>query len=292
MNTPFLKMTGAGNDFLVFDDRKGDCAGASPQRWASLCARRTGVGADGIVLLCDSEHYDFRMVFINADGAEAEMCGNGARCLAWAAAVENGLGREVTIDSPRPEGWEMPEGIGTRQAWSISFEARDGRHDGLGWGRQAMVSLGSSSDIKDLTLETDEGVVRGALLHVGVPHFVSLSDDPETVPLDRIGLRLRSHERLGPAGANVSYVSEEPDSEGAYHIRTFERGVEAETLSCGTGAAAAAAVLARQGASSPLSLRGRGGILKVYFTAGEGSIEDIWLEGPVRVIYRGELAEI
>lgn len=292
MSMPFLKMTGAGNDFLVFDDRKGDCEGSSPERWVSLCARRTGVGADGILILHDSEIFDFRMVFLNADGAESQMCGNGARCIAWAAAVEKGLGHGLTVDSPKPEGWKLPEGIGSRQIWSITFEAADGRHDALGWERRAMVTLGSSSEPRDLTLETSEGAVSGALLNVGVPHFVSLTDDPETVPLDSIGLWLRSHERLGPEGANVSFAAREPDEEGCYAIRTFERGVEGETLSCGTGAAAAAAVLAREGASPPVQIRARGGILRVHFIHGEQGIEYIWLEGPVRVIYRGVLADI
>ena len=292
MSTPFLKMTGAGNDFLVFDDRECGLGDISPQRWASLCARRTGVGADGILLLRESDSCDFRMVFFNADGGEGQMCGNGARCLAWAAAVESGLGRELTMDSPRPDGWGIPQGIGGRQVWSVTFEAADGRHDALGWERTVLVSLGSASDPVELTLETSEGAVSGSLLSVGVPHFISLTGDPQSVPLDSIGLWLRSHQRLGPGGANVSFLAREPDDEGSYSIRTFERGVEAETLSCGTGAAAAAAILAREGVSAPVSIRAGGGVLNVYLTAGEQGVGDIWLEGPVRVIYRGVLADI
>lgn len=292
MSIPFFKMTGAGNDFLVIDDRKGVVSGTSRERWSDLCARRTGVGADGVLLLRNSEKFDFQMVFLNADGREGQMCGNGARCLAWAAAVENGLGTELTVDAPKPEGWNLPEGIGAKQIWSVTFEAADGIHSAIGWERIALVTIGSSSGQKKLSLDTSEGVVTGSLLNVGVPHFVSLTDDPETIPLESLGPWLRSHEQLGSEGANVTFVAKEVDQDGSFTIRTFERGVEAETLSCGTGAAAAALVLAREGAESPVSVHARGGDLKVYFNSGDSGIDNIWLEGPVRVIYRGVLADI
>ena len=119
MNTQFLKMAGAGNDFIVFDDRDERFRSTTPERWAGLCARRTGVGADGVLMLRESEGADFRMVYLNSDGIEADMCGNGARCLAMAAAVEFGLGQEFSIESPAPSGWSLPGGIGSRSARPI-----------------------------------------------------------------------------------------------------------------------------------------------------------------------------
>jgi diaminopimelate epimerase len=135
-------------------------------------------------------------------------------------------------------------------------------------------------------------MVTGTLLNVGVPHFVSLTEDPSMVPLESIGLWIRSHEKFGSEGANVNFVSRDTDHNGCYTIRTFERGVEAETLSCGTGAAAAALVLSAEGVESPVSIQARGGVLKVYFSREGDTVKDIWLEGPVRVIYRGVLADI
>jgi diaminopimelate epimerase len=292
MSVPFFKMTGAGNDFMVIDDRDGMVSGTSRERWADLCARRTGVGADGVLLLRNSDNYDFQMTFFNADGREGQMCGNGARCLAWVAAVEMGLGSELTVDSPKPWGWDLPEGIGAKQVWTVTFEASDGRHEALGWGRTVIVTIGSTSGRRELSLKTSAGEVAGSLVNSGVPHFVSLTEDPSLVPLESIGLWIRSHKQFGSEGANVNFVSRTPDHHGCYAIRTFERGVEAETLSCGTGAAAAAMVLSEEVADSPISIRARGGVLKVHFSRGDDTIEDIWLEGPVRVVYRGVLADI
>ena len=300
MSAPFLKMTAAGNDFLVFDDRDGDYGGTGPDRWAQLCARRTGVGADGVLLIraADEADADFRMHYLNADGSEAAMCGNGARCIAWAAAVERGLGRELGVDTPRPGAWGLPEGIGAKQVWSISFTAPDGLHHALGWERTVMVSLGDPTPLQELSVTTGEQARAwdGSLLTVGVPHLVLPVQDPSEVDVEEEGGRLRWHEDLGPEGANVDFLALEPDEEGAHAIRTYERGVEGETLACGTGAASAAVFLAARGNASPVVLRPRSGeLLRVHFARDRDEpdrIADLWLEGPINLVYRGILADV
>ncbi|MFC1628889.1 diaminopimelate epimerase [Gemmatimonadota bacterium] len=292
MNRPFLKMSGAGNDFIVFDDRDDMLRSTTPERWAGLCARRTGIGADGVLMLRKAEGADFQMVYLNSNGFEADMCGNGARCLARAAAVEFGLGQEFSMESPSPDGWKLPEGIGSRQIWAVEFLAGDGRHHAIGWGEQVMTSIGDPTGFTPLELITGAGSFEGTLLDTGVPHFVTLVDDIDGVDLEGIGSEIRHHADVGPDGANANFLGSGPDAEGCYPIRTFERGVEAETLACGTGCAAAASVLVLSGVPSPIRLRTGGGVLTVHLVLDGGSVRDLWLEGPANIIYRGRLADI
>jgi diaminopimelate epimerase len=291
MNTPFLKMEGTGNDFLVIDDRSGSVSDYPVERWADLCARRTGIGADGVLLLRPGTDGDIGMVYLNADGRESTMCGNGARCLAWAAAMEFGLGRELTLESPMPAGWELPAGIGSRQVWSLTLEAADGPHHALGWGENVMISIGDPDPPLERPLDPAPVDRPGLLVDTGVPHYVVTVPDPAGLDLTQLGPAIRHHPDLGPAGANATFIAAGPDGEGRYHFRTWERGVEAETLSCGTGAAAAAAVLARAGTPSPISLRAAGGQLRVHFSPGESAPRNLWLEGPIRLVYRGALVD-
>jgi len=283
-------MEAAGNDFLVFDDRAGKLDPLPAERWAGLCRRRTGVGADGVLLLLSESRADFRMRYLNADGGEAGMCGNGARCLAWAAAMEFNLGRELDVAAPRPAGWEPPAGIGGRQIWSLAFTAADGPHHALGWGEVVVVSLREPSPPAPCRLRVPTGTVSGERVDTGVPHLVVRVPDPERILPEREGPVLRAHADLGPAGSNVDWLAEVPDPDGAWRLRTFERGVEGETPACGTGAGAAAAVLAAGGERSPVALRTRGGqVLRAHFVPRGGRIADLWLEGSVRLVYRGML---
>ncbi len=290
MSVRFLKMEAAGNDFLLFDDRSGEMERLPADHWGDLCRRRTGVGADGVLLLQEASGVDFRMCYLNADGGEAGMCGNGARCLAWAAALEFGLGHGLEPDTPRPEGWEPPPGVGHRQVWTVGFEAADGPHRALGWDRQVVLTLRDPTPPTTCRLPVAGGTVQGQRVDTGVPHLVVRVEDPGTVAVEEAGPPLRAHPDLGPKGTNVDWVSAAPDADGAWRIRTWERGVEAETLACGTGAGAAAAVLAADGVVSPVALRTRGGeVLQVHFRRAGAGIDDLWLEGPVRLVYRGDL---
>jgi diaminopimelate epimerase len=232
------------------------------------------------------------MGYLNADGIEAGMCGNGARCLAMAAAVEFGLGQEFSIESPVPAGWSMPEGIGSRQIWSLEFEAGDGLHHALGWGQTVLTTIGAPGEIAPLELETAAGRFEGYRLDTGVPHFVTRIEDVEDIDIAATGPGIRYHPEVGAAGVNADFLGQGPDVDGAWPIRTWERGVEDETLACGTGCAAAAAVLALEGIPSPVVLRARGGILKVHFTKTGDVVRDLWLEGAVGIVYRGTIADI
>jgi diaminopimelate epimerase len=179
--------------------------------------------------------------------------------------------------------------------WSLGFEAADGPHLAVGWGMQVAVSLGGVREEAPCTLESTEAAeeVAGRRMVVGVPHFVTRVPDPAAVDVGTLGPPLRHHPDLAPAGANISWLAEEPDADGAFALRTYERGVEAETLACGTGSAAAAVTAARAGAEPPVVLRTRGGhILRVWFTAQEEEVDDLWLEGPVGLVYRGILGEV
>jgi diaminopimelate epimerase len=293
MSAPFIKMAGAGNDFIVLDDRDGSYADVPAERWSALCSRRTGIGADGVLLLQPSRDFDYRMRYVNADGSETDMCGNGARCLAWMAAVERGLGNEFTGQSPRPDGWRPPPEAAAEQIWTVGFEANDGIHRAIGWGQQVVVSLGECPGGERCTVETSRGPQTGLRLSIGVPHFVLRVDDPDVVDVEGIGRELRNDPYFAPAGTNVDWLSRNPGAGDAWAIRTYERGVEAETLSCGTGSTAAAVTLALEGAPSPVRLRTHGGdLLTVHYQSAGAGVTDLWLAGPVTVVYRGIVEDI
>ncbi len=292
MNRPFLKMAGAGNDFIVLDDRDDSLRNITPERWVDLCARRIGVGADGVLMLRLSETADFRMTYLNADGLEAPMCGNGARCLAMAAAMEFGLGGEFTDESPAPEGWSLSAAAGSKQVWAVEFDAGDGRHHAIGWGQTVMTTIGDPVGMTTLDLDITSGRVQGCLLDTGVPHFVTIVENTASVDIATVGPQIRYHPDVGPAGANADFINREPDIGGSWSIRTWERGVEDETLACGTGCAAAAAMLALSGVRSPVMLRTGGGLLKVHFSHEGEVVHGLWLEGEVTIVYRGSITDL
>ena len=269
MNLPheFFKMTAAGNDFLLFDNR----ALALPvDRWRSLaqktCVRALSVGADGVILLESSVKADVRARFLNPDG-EATFCGNGARCAARLAYLQGWAPARMVIETDR--GLHRAEVTGT----SVTFE------------------MPLPAGFRTMEIEALGQTWKGAFVDTGVPHFVAIEAAPRRGSIDEPGRTLRSHARFGAAGANVNFVAPRP--EGGFAIRTFERGVEAETLACGTGCVAAALTLAATGrARSPISLRTRSGVdVAVRF---EGSPEDasgVRLEGEARLVYVGQLAD-
>ncbi len=238
MNIPFWKMHGAGNDFILINAMQSTLE-PTATTIAAWCHRRTGVGSDGLILLRppqDGGH--FQMRFFNPDGQPAAMCGNGARCAARLA-VELGIA---------PPKMKMETGAGLLSAeWlTDSQEVRlgltspkDGQLDGL--------------------LDLDDGtVVQYAFVDTGVPHTVIDVNDLEQTPVDALGKTIRHHARFAPAGTNVNFVH--ITGPHSLSIRTFERGVEAETLACGTGIAAAAVTAVRRGrVSSPVRILTRGG---------------------------------
>ncbi|MCP4748202.1 MAG: diaminopimelate epimerase [Desulfobacteraceae bacterium] len=259
-------MSGAGNDFIVIDNRSNVFPRENTSEIVSrLCRRKVSVGANGLFLLEKSETAHIKWQFFNADGSNAEMCGNGARCAARFAYLTGMTGDELTI--------ETIAGI-------IGAKVYDDR---------VRIKMTDPQDLvlnQNLTIG-DTSFTYG-FVNTGVPHVVIQKDTIEDLDIKTVGRSIRMHPRFAPAGTNVNFIS--PLVEAHYEIRTYERGVEDETLACGTGNVAAALVLACvRGAASPMTLKTRSGsFLKVYFRKNGENFNDICLEGDARVICIGE----
>ena len=270
MSISFTKMSGAGNDFVVIDNRGGEIE-ASAEFVAKVCSRRVSVGADGL-LLAESPHdpseADFRMRYFNADGGEAETCGNGARCIARFAFL-NGIAEE-----------------------KMHFETLAGVYSAEMTGENVLLGLGDPRDIRlDFPLELTEGEAVASFANTGVPHAVRFMDEIDSIDVQTAGREMRYHKAFGQAGANANFVRVE--GEQRLRTRTYERGVEDETLACGTGAVASAVTAALRGkARPPVTVRVQGGFdLIVHFELNGGAASGIRLEGDARVVFTGELSE-
>ena len=263
----FFKMSAAGNDFIVFDHRAGGGLDGFPERVRRLCARGLSVGADGVILLERSERADVRVRFFNPDGG-ATFCGNGARCAARLAFLHGAAPARMTVETDL--GLHRAEVTGT----TVSFEMRDPR------GFEAIADL-----------RAEERLWSGCLVDTGVPHFVVLEAVPAERSIETWGRALRRHARFGAGGANVNFVG--PNDAGAFSIRTYERGVEGETLACGSGCVAAALVLADAGrAQSPVTLVTRSGDrIRVLFEGEPRAARGVRLEGEARLVFVGNLSD-
>ena len=267
--TIIYKMTGSGNDFVVLDGRV-----TSPDRWpatrvAAICDRRGGVGADGLVILTPDGPDRVRMTYWNSDGSRAAMCGNAALCSARLAVyLELATPGELCLLTDA--GVVPARSDGARDAAEIKLPDAEVPREVPGLDRAA--------GERWLTFGT-----------VGVPHLIVRVDDIERIDLPGRGRALRFDPRLGEAGANVNFVAPGGAAGDPWAIRTYERGVEGETLACGTGTVAAAIALADRGeASLPLRFRSRGGPeLVVRAELGRGRAHDIWLGGQGRLLFRG-----
>jgi diaminopimelate epimerase len=250
----FVKYHGSGNDFVVV-------RGSFEALWpailvAEICHRRYGVGADGLMVVGPSDGADFRVDYYNADGGLGSLCGNGSRC---------------AVDFARSQG--LFEGSTCR------FWAADGLHEAL-WHGDGRVSV----HFADAPVPVAQH--GGWFVNTGSPHHVSLTDNVESVDAVGEGLKLRYGVYAQSGGANINWLAA---SEGGCSLRTYERGVEDETLSCGTGAVAAALVAHLQwGLPSPVVLDARGGQLEVAFTATSEGFANIVLTGPVARVFDGE----
>jgi diaminopimelate epimerase len=279
----FTKMNGTGNDFIVVDNRDLRIAKSSMAGLAKrLCHRQFSVGADGMIFIepaAQPRLADFRWQFFNADGSEAEMCGNGARCAARFA---------------------FSRGIAQAR---MQFETIAGLIEAQMVGVNVKIRLTPPSDIVlGRTIEID-GVAREFhSINTGVPHTVHFVEDNTATPVQKWGRLIRHHKLFEPAGTNVNFV-QMPDRE--LHVRTYERGVEDETLACGTGAVASALIAALHGhVTSPVKVRTTGGAeLIIHFILldlaespessdarrHEQRIAEVYLEGPASLVYDGEL---
>jgi len=252
----FYKYQGAGNDFILIDNRTGFFDGNNIDLIHRLCDRRFGIGADGLMLLQDKENFDFEMLYYNADGREGSMCGNGGRCIVAFA-------RDL--------------GIITHKA---DFLAVDGTHQATISENQ--VNLGMV-DVSEINRDGDAYV-----LNTGSPHYVKMVEDLTHYPVYNAGSAIRNNETYKEKGINVNFVEKENNG---YFVRTFERGVENETLACGTGATAAAIAMAlqenRTGALE-VPIRVLGGQLSISFTREGSYFKDVFLKGPADLVFEGK----
>lgn len=250
----FNKYQGAGNDFIIIDNREEIFNPSDHELINKLCNRRFGIGADGLILICTSENNDFKMKYFNSDGFEGSMCGNGGRCSA-AFSIRNGIA-----------------------PLKLSFEAVDGIHQAEA--KNDIICLGMN-DVNETSL------INGNLfINTGSPHYIIFTKDVGKLDVNTEGSKLRWSDKFSPGGTNVNFV--EIEKNGIY-VRTFERGVEEETLSCGTGvtASAIAAVLSGHFDTTPVSVRTKGGNLSVSFNISGTKITDIVLSGPATFVFEG-----
>ncbi|HTO91194.1 MAG TPA: diaminopimelate epimerase [Candidatus Sulfotelmatobacter sp.] len=266
MELPFLKMHGAANDFVVLDRLGSKAPQPSAEQMRQWCDRRRGIGADGVLLLESDPELDFRMRYFNADGGSAEYCGNGARCLACLA-LELGLGRGGEVRFRTDIGVQS-----ARQVAEHRYEVRFGR-------------VARPERREDLAAAGRR--FSGWWVQAGVPHLVIEVDRVSEVPVREWGAALRAHPQFGAEGANVDFV----ERRGVSHVamRTFERGVEGETLACGSGAIACGITRAMSGDRSPVTVTTAGGDdLRVTWQATDEDYE-VGLEGPAEIAFTGRL---
>ncbi len=261
-------MNGAGNDFVVLDNRENQLDLTRAQI-AQLCDRQRGVGADGLLAVEPATaSADFRMRYYNADGGEAEMCGNGARCFARFAQFL----------------------IGTKKE-SLSFETPAGLISATFHGEAVRIKMSAPHDLRmHLTAEADGGTHALHFINTGVPHIVVPVSQLGEVRVIPLGSALRYHADFQPRGANVNFMEVRPG--GGIAIRTYERGVEGETLACGTGMVACAIIHSRlTGSAGPVAVTVRGGdTLSIGFTPEGDAYTDVTLTGPADMVYSGQIA--
>ncbi len=287
----FYKMQASGNDFILIQatGRNPQAAGLNYKKFAKMyCKRKFGIGADGLLVIEPSKKYDFKMRIFNADGSEAEMCGNGARCSAlWAY--------QNLLKGRRNMSFEAKAGI-------INAQTGEAENVKIRLSEPVRIKSGLSLKILGRNIKVD-------YIDTGVPHAVIFVEGIDKIDVDKIGRAVRFHKKFQPKGVNADFV--EVEKRDFISIRTYERGVEAETLACGTGVAAAAVIAGdrvrrtedrnqmtdsrKQKTENKFRIKvltKSGDILKVYFQKEEGNIRDVWLEGKASFVFEGILKSI
>ncbi|WP_339890009.1 diaminopimelate epimerase [uncultured Flavobacterium sp.] len=258
MKIHFYKYQGTGNDFVMIDNRQDTFPKNDTKLIAYLCDRRFGIGADGLILLEKHADLDFKMVYYNSDGNESSMCGNGGRCLVAFAKQMNVISNEAT------------------------FEAVDGSHFAT-IDKDGIVSL-QMTDVSDIKLENNY-----TFLNTGSPHHVTLVDDLQNFDVKNEGAKIRYSDLYENEGSNVNFVKQLENN--IFTVRTYERGVEDETLSCGTGVTAVAIAMYKTGKSSSkeINLNVEGGKLKVKFDVDNNKFTNVFLIGPATFVFEGTI---
>ncbi len=256
MKLTFYKFQGTGNDFVMIDNRQGIFNKDNTKLVAFLCDRKFGIGADGLILLEDESGVDFKMVYYNSDGNESSMCGNGGRCLVAFASYLNVIDGKTT------------------------FNAVDGLH-------YATIN----EDIVSLQMKNvDEVKIKhnATFLDTGSPHHVQLVENIDDFEVKTEGAKLR-YGVYGQKGSNINFV--EASEHNSFKVRTYERGVEDETLSCGTGVTAAAIAMHKTGKTTEnkIKIHAVGGDLEIKFDVSDDKYSNIFLTGPAKFVFKGEI---
>ena len=263
----FTKMSGSGNDFIIIDNRENLFGDIKLSELVPLiCARKTSVGADGLILIQDDPSCDFVWRFFNADGSEVEMCGNGGRCAARFAHMNN-------IAPP-----------------DLSFRTEAGIIRANVNGTRVKLQMPVPEEAAlDYSLNLDDMELTVSHINTGVPHVVMVVPDIDDIPVKKLGAGIRFHEKYAPQGTNMNFIRIIDEHNIA--VRTYERGVEDETLACGTGSIAAALIASlKKLVKDPVSVHTRSGeILLIHFKPVAGMFSDVYLEGETRVIYNAHL---
>ncbi|MDD5422236.1 MAG: diaminopimelate epimerase [Candidatus Omnitrophota bacterium] len=262
----FTKAVATGNDFVIVDVISSKFKGSLPGLAKKLCDRKWSIGADGLLAIEASNKADFRMRIFNSDGSEAEMCGNGSRCAALYAASEGKAKNEMTI--------ETIAGI-------LKAAVK---------GDTVKVKLTDPKNIRwNLCLSIDRCPYKMDFIDTGVPHVVHFVKDLDKVDVKNLGSHIRNHGEFSPEGTNADFV--QVAGKNTIKVRTYERGVEDETLACGTGSVASAIIAAEaEKMASPITVETRGGEkLKVYFEIADGNFRNVYLEGKARLVFEGAI---
>ena len=260
----FTKMVATGNDFVVVDNRKPYLVSRISYLAKKLCDRKLGIGADGLILLEKSKKCDFRMRIFNPDGSEPDMCGNGSRCIALFSNNEKIAERNMSIET----------GAGVLLA-----NVR---------GSNVKINMTDPKDLHlGLDLKIDNKTYKLNHINTGVPHVVCFADDIDSLDLFTLGRAIRYHRAFMPEGTNVNIV--ETKTKNSIYVRTYERGVESETLACGTGSVASAIISGiTKEFKSPVKVHTKGGDLKIYFKEKNKILSNIFLEGRAEEVFKGE----
>lgn len=259
MQLHFYKYQGTGNDFVILDNRKGEFSNLTTKQIRFLCDRRFGIGADGLMLLNNKEPFDFEMKYFNADGRESSMCGNGGRCLVKFA-YHMGIHRN-----------------------SYLFSAVDGDHE-------AEIDLDGTVSLRMCDVFEVKAVNGGDfILNTGSPHYVKIVNNIDKLDVFTKGQQIRNSEPFAKEGINVNFVEHRDEDE--IYVRTYERGVENETLSCGTGVTAAAlACYHNETGFNDVVVLTKGGKLNVeYDRVSDKLYKNIWLSGPADKVFEGTI---
>ena len=257
MKQYFYKYQGTGNDFVIIDNRNESFDKSNVEFIAKLCDRRFGIGADGLILLENHAVEDFKMVYYNADGNESSMCGNGGRCITHFAQFLGVIQDKAT------------------------FEAVDGIHHAIIKGNEVRLQMQDVAELK----KYDDAII----LDTGSPHYVCMKSNVSELDVNKNGAAIRYNKSFSKDGVNVNFVEKKSTDE--FSVRTYERGVEGETLSCGTGVTAIAIAMNYIGETEKnmITLQTQGGSLKVSFDRFNDTYQNIWLIGPASQVYKGEI---